>query len=117
MPRLQYCEIQLSLRTNHHRRSRIQEARGASEYGGSRNSGSGNGWIRKADVRTDDELIEFKTTTKDSYSLKAAELRKLWDQAVVDDRMPVFEIEFAERGVTCVILDKSDYIAMREADE
>lgn len=96
------------------KRASLQERRGAKSYSGTRNSGSGNGWIRKADVRTDFELIEFKTTTHASYSLKAAELQKLWDQALVDDRLPLFEIEYVDSGVTCVILDKSDYLRMRE---
>jgi hypothetical protein len=96
---------------NHQKRSKIQEKRGASQYGGQVTPGSGNGWIRKADVRTDNELIEFKTTTKASYSLTAADLRKLWEQALIDNKVPLFEIEFANHGITCVIMDKNDYIA------
>jgi hypothetical protein len=96
------------------KRSKIQERRGAIKYGGERNSGSGNGWIRKADVRTADELIEFKTTNKGSFSLKSTDLRKLWDAALLDSRTPIFEIEFAQDGITCVILDKDDFISMRE---
>lgn len=96
------------------KRSKIQERRGASKYGGTVNSGSGNGWVRKADVRTDNELFEFKTTSKGSYSLRATELRRFWDYGLIDGRLPVFEIEFADSGVTCVVLDKNDYLAMRE---
>lgn len=107
----------LPKKNEHIKRSRLQERRGARQYGGTVNSGSGNGWIRKADVRTEDELIEFKTTSKDSFTLKAADLRKLWDQALIDDKLPIFEIEFAERGVTCIILDKNDYIARQQKRE
>ncbi len=32
---------------------------------------------------------------------------------LLDSRTPVFEIEFAYDGVTCVILDKNDYMVMR----
>lgn len=96
------------------KRSKIQERRGSRQYGGELNSGSGNGWIRKADARTLTELIEFKTTSKSSFSLRSSELRKLWDQALLDSRTPVFEVEFANDGVTCVVLDKNDYMAMRE---
>lgn len=96
------------------KRSKIQERRAASRYGGTQNSGSGNGWIRKADVRTDKELIELKTTSKSSYALKSSDLRKLWDQALLDGRDPVFEVEFAQDGVTCVVLEKNDYMVMRE---
>lgn len=106
--------LSLPKKNEHLKRSRIQERRESSRYGGTQNSGSGNGWIRKADVRTDTELIEFKTTSKSSYALKSSELRKLWDQALLDGRTPVFEIEYAQDGVTCVILDKNDYMALRE---
>lgn len=102
-------------KNQHLKRSRIQERREARKYDGTVNSGSGNGWIRKADVRTDAELLEFKTTSKSSFSLKSYDLRKLWDYALLDDKLPVFEIEFAEDGVTCVVLDKNDYITMRNS--
>ena len=106
------------MRTKDQKRSRLQELRGANTYGGTLNSGSGNGWIRKADVRTPDRLIEFKTTTKSRYPLDSRELQKLFDQALLDGRIPVFEVEFANDGVTCVVLDKNDYLAMiaREND-
>lgn len=103
----------LPKKNEHSKRSKLQERRGATDYDGSRNSGSGNGWVRKADVRTENELIEFKTTSKGSYILTASELRKLWDYALIDGRLPIFEIEFANSGVSCVVLDKNDYMAMR----
>lgn len=105
----------LPKKNRHLLRSRKQERRGAGEYGGTQNSGSGNGWIRKADVRTDEELVEFKTTSKSSYPLKSSELRELWDHALLDSRRPVFEIEFANDGVVCVILDKDDYMTLRQS--
>lgn len=108
--------MSLPKKNEHHKRSRLQERHGARDYGGTQNSGSGNGWVRKADVRTDNELIELKTTTKDSYRLTASDLQKLWDYALIDGRTPIFEIDFADRGVTCVILDKNDYLAMRRND-
>jgi len=101
-------------RNEHLKRSRLQEVRAARQYGGSVNSGSGNQWRRKNDVRTTEESIELKTTTKHSYSLKAAEIATALKNALLDDRMMVFEIEFADDGITCVVLDKSDYLTLRE---
>lgn len=74
--------------------SRKQEKDAAKRFGGRVNSGSGNGEKFKADVRTDDELMELKTTSRASYSLKAAELSTIWQQATLDDREPIFGIEF-----------------------
>ena len=82
--------------------------------GGSVNSGSGNGWIRKGDVRTDDELFELKITSAKSYSLKDAELEKLTNQALVDGRIPIFMVEFKTTGNAWVIMSKDDYLTLRE---
>ena len=96
------------------KRSRIQERKAARNYEGQRTPGSGNGWIQKADVRTDEELFELKTTSKSQFALRSSDLYKLWNAALLDSRTPVFEIEFANDGITCVVLDKNDYLAMRE---
>jgi hypothetical protein len=82
--------------------------------GASVNSGSGNGWIRKGDVRTEEELFELKITSAKSYSLKDAELEKNYEQALVDGRMPVFMVEFKTTGNAWVILSKDDYLTLRE---
>src|SRR5579862_9282445 len=100
---------------DNHRRSKLQEARAARDYGGRTQPGSGNQWHSKADVKTPTELVECKTTTKGSYSLKAADLGKLWKQAITEYKTPVFEIEFD--GLTCVVLDKNDYLAMKHIIE
>jgi hypothetical protein len=94
--------------------SQRQERQLAKNLSGSVNSGSGNGWLRKADVRTEKELFELKITDKKSYSLKDAELDKLTDQALIDGRIPVFMVEFKSTGNSWVILSKNDYLMMRE---
>jgi hypothetical protein len=96
------------------KRSRLQERKGSRLYGGSLTPGSGNQWHSKGDIKTGTELIECKTTKHHSYSLKAAELDKAMKEALLEGRRMVFEIEFADDGITCIILDKSDYMQMRE---
>lgn len=101
------------------RRSRKQERDGARRYGGRVNSGSGNGEIFKSDVRTGDELIEFKTTEAKSYRLKFEDLATAWRNALLDDRRPVFGIEFTSTELPQgprrhVVLPEDDYLAMRE---
>lgn len=95
-----------------HRRSRKQEDALASTYRGSRNAMSGAGWVRKADVRSEDLLIEAKTTLKKSYSLKASELRELRKQAVLDSRIGLFVVEID--GSTYVVLDERDWLGLIE---
>jgi hypothetical protein len=94
--------------------SQRQENRLAKELSGSVNSGSGNGWIRKSDVRTEHELWECKITDAKSYSLKDAELVKNVNYALMDGRIPIFMVEFKPTGNSYVILTKDDYLALRE---
>lgn len=82
--------------------------------GASVNSGSGNGWVRKGDVRTPEELWELKITSAKSYSLKDAELTKHVNQALIDGRIPVFLVEFKSNGNKWVILSQDDYLTLRE---
>jgi hypothetical protein len=82
--------------------------------GASVNSGSGNGWIRKGDVRTENELWELKITSAKSYSLKDAELEKNYNQALVDGRIPIFMVEFKTTENAWVIMSKDDYLTLRE---
>lgn len=102
------------LRQDNHRRSRLQEARAAKDYNGKRTPGSGNQWFKKGDVISQDYLVECKTTTKASYSLKAEDLSKHWRQTLAENPllMPVFEVEFSEHGVTCIVLDKHDFMEL-----
>lgn len=93
--------------------SQRQERRLANELTGSVNSGSGNGWVRKGDVRTEDELFELKITSAKSYSLKDAELEKLTNQALIDGRIPIFMVEFKTTGNSWVIMSKDDYLTLR----
>lgn len=94
--------------------SQKQERHLANQLGGSVNSGSGNGWIRKSDVRTEEELFELKITSAKSYSLKDSELEKNYDQALMDGRIPIFMVEFKTSGNSWVIMSKDDYLTLRE---
>jgi hypothetical protein len=93
--------------------SQKQERALSREVRGSVNSGSGNGWIRKSDVRSQEELWELKITSAKSYALKDAELEKNTDYALMDGRIPVFLIEFQGSGNEWVVLSKDDYLELR----
>lgn len=94
--------------------SQRQERRLATKLGGTVNSGSGNGWIRKGDVRTEEELWELKITDKKSYSLKDAELTTNYNQSLMDGRMSAFLIEFKSTGNRWIIMSEHDYETLRE---
>lgn len=89
------------------RASRKQEARVAAKYGGTVNSGSGNGWIRKSDVRADGRvLFELKHTNAKSISIKAEDLEKNRKIAWLESRTPWFGFHLGGR----------DYVILEEAD-
>jgi hypothetical protein len=95
------------------KRSRKQEDRSAKIYKGSRNAGSGSGWLRKNDVRTYKFLIENKLTdNKKSYSVKLQDLVELTQRAVLEDRTAV--LQFDVGGKHFVVLNEDDFIAMAE---
>jgi hypothetical protein len=95
------------------KKSKRQEKRTADTYRGSRNAGSGSGWLRKNDVRTTEFLFENKfTTNKKSITLKEVDLRELTERAIVEDRTPVLQFDLAGRRY--IVLNEDDFIEMVE---
>lgn len=95
--------------------SKKQEQRSAKLYKGSRNAGSGNGWMRKNDVRSLDFLIENKlTTATKSITLKEVDLRELRQRAILEDRIPVLQFDLSGRNY--VVLVEDDFLEMIEDD-
>ena len=95
------------------RRSKKQEERTADKYYGSRNIMSGAGWVRKNDVRTIDLLVENKFTDKKSYSIKSEEMVKLARTAILEDRVPVLQVDLGGRSY--VVLLEDDFLEMLNA--
>lgn len=90
------------------RASKRQENRSAKIYKGSRNAGSGSGWLRKNDVRSHELLIENKLTNNEkSYSVKSKELVELTQRAVLEDRIPVLQFDLGGRHY--VVLNEADF--------
>ena len=89
--------------------SKRQEERTANKYRGSRNAGSGSGWLRKNDVRSEAFLIENKLTTgAKSYSIKSVDLKELEMRAILEDRVPV--LQFDLNGKSYVVLTEDDFL-------
>ncbi len=95
------------------KRSRKQERGVAKATGGSVNSGSGNGWMRKNDVRTEHESFELKTTKSRQFTVRLNELQQANRYAILDDRMMVFGIEFGT-GDQYFVLSYDDYMMLRQ---
>jgi len=96
--------------------SKKQETRTADLYKGSRNAGSGSGWVRKNDVRSHDFLIENKfTENKKSYTIKSVDLVELRERAILEDRTPVLQFDLTGRRY--VVLTEDDFITMAGLDD
>lgn len=93
------------------KKSKRQEQRSAKSYNGSRNAGSGSGWLRKNDVRTADILIENKFTTNETQiTLKHKDLAELIERAILEDRLPVLQFDLHNRRY--VVLTEDDFLEM-----
>lgn len=89
-----------------------QEKRGARVYGGRVTSRSGAGWSDKADVHTQDEVIEMKATGKTQITIKAVWLKKIFLEATAKLKRPVLEFELD--GEQYVILTRHNYLELRD---
>ena len=94
------------------KQSRKHEDRLAKKLGGKRTAASGAFWNRKGDVRTTDWLVEHKWTGKASFSIKAAVLEKIVNEAILDSRMHVLGISLNDQNY-CLVLE-DDLIEMRD---
>lgn len=94
------------------KKSQQQEKRLAGRYDGLTSAGSGNGWVRKNDVRSADLSIEAKYTDKKQFTLKQADLHKGETYALVDGREFAFVVSFS--GEEWVVIREADYKDLRE---
>ncbi len=103
------------------KKSQKQERRGAQILGGTVNAGSGNGWVRKNDVRTPEYSVEYKVTGKKQYALKEAELTTAERQSLIDGREMLFGIQM-ESGRNWIVMSEETFLTLHtqafpEADE
>lgn len=94
------------------KRSQAQERKTAEIYKGSRQPGSGSGWLRKNDVRSDQYLIENKTRARPdakSITLKGIDLVGVVNKAAMEDRVGL--LQFDLMGKRWVVLLEDDFLS------
>jgi len=88
-----------------------QEKRAADTYKGSRNAGSGSGWLRKNDVRSKEFLVENKLTIgKTQITIKVKDLAELRERAILEDRIPLLQFDIGNKKY--VVLHEDDFLEM-----
>ena len=95
--------------------SQRQEKTVAKRIKGSRNSGSGNGWSRKNDVRNDEYSIELKETSAASYRLTLEDLLKAERNALADRRTMVFGISI--QGKTYYVVTEDTFLELTDGTD
>lgn len=87
-------------------KSQKQEQRTAKQLGGRTQIASGAIWAMKADVRTEDFLIENKYTDTNFYNLNVATWEKIFKEATNDNlRIPLMQIDIKDKY--CIVCEES----------
>lgn len=89
---------------------RKKENSDAQVFGGKRVSGSGNKPFKPGDVKTSLFLIEAKTTDKKSFSIPQKMWEKIYNAALMSQRIPILSIKFNSSGTELVVLSKYDFL-------
>lgn len=105
-------------KSTHQRRSKLQEARIASEVGGRVQAGSGSSWRSKSDVRSFGKLrLEAKHTNKNIYRLKLKDILKVRDEGLKGGLEPwAMQIEFVRSigsSKKFAVMDYHLYVQLR----
>lgn len=99
-------------------KSQKQEKRLAKTMNGSVNAMSGAGWVRKADVRTDEYMVEAKTKMSPdakTTTIRHSDLRDLSRRAYKEGRLPLYIFEFGPHSY--VTMPEADFLDMIDLDE
>jgi hypothetical protein len=77
--------------------------------------GSGSRWYNPGDARSDNFLVESKYTEKGSYSLNKKKLDKLYREALMTYKIPLFMVQIQDTEV--VVMFKDDFENAIRKDE
>lgn len=83
-----------------------------SRYGLKATPMSGAGWIAKEDGYNDYVLAQLKSTDANSYKLLLDDIDKLEYHAIVENKIPLFIIEFLQRDEVYFVLKPNDLVKL-----
>ena len=84
-----------------------KEKSDAELIGGRRVRGSGNKWYAPGDSRSNDYLVESKFTEGKSYSLNYNKLQKIYNEALLTYKIPLFMVKI--KDIEVVAMFKEDW--------
>jgi Holliday junction resolvase len=86
-----------------------KEKKDAETFNAKRTPRSGGFWFAKGDSKSDTFLIECKTSKHNRYSITDKLWEKLQREAIIAKRIPLLSIEFGDKKIELVVLDKNDF--------
>ena len=86
-----------------------EERRLARRRGGTVNSGSGSGWIRRNDVREPRILWEQKTTANRQFTIKEDVWEDIRQHALLDGKIPALHITLGAKKRRLVLIEEGDF--------
>lgn len=73
---------------------------------------SGGLWFAKGDSKSERFLIENKTTAKENFTIQGKVWEKIAREAIMEGRVPLLSVEFGDKKIELVIIEKNDFIEM-----
>ena len=90
-----------------------KEIKDAKLFGGRRTPRSGGLWFAKGDSKSDNYLIENKTTDKESFSVSVKLWEKINREALLSKRIPMISIEMGKGKLELIVLSMEDFCSIR----
>jgi len=87
-----------------------KEKKDSSLFGGRVRPRSGGLWFMPGDVRTEEFLIDCKTTDKNSFSVTSRMWKKIYSEALKCRKLPCLSVQLGD-GTEVVVLDKNDFLS------
>lgn len=89
-----------------------KEVNDAQSFNARRTPRSGGLWFAKGDSKSDDFLIENKTTEKSNFTILGTVWKKIKKEALLSSRIPMLSVEFGEKREELIIMNKDDFIML-----
>lgn len=89
-----------------------KEKRDAKTSGGKVTPRSGGLWFAPGDVKSNDFLIDSKTTDKNRFSVTKKMWKKIYKEALLERKMPMLSAQFGDENIEIVVLSKDDFFTL-----
>lgn len=94
-----------------------KEERDAKDFAGRRMIRSGGFWFCPGDVTTSQFLFDQKTSKHNRFSITQKMWKKVYKEALLNQRIPALSVEFGDEGTELVVLSKDDFLSFFEETE